>query len=319
MFFFVTAMLVAWEYKYHAVLVCVSLLLVFEALVSPRPFLVPWTVPVGWFVLQGVMMLLAGYVTATLVSVQRAQRSALAEAYQQQAAANQRLQQYAATLEELAISRERNRLARELHDTLAHSLSAVTIQLEAVRSLVGHEPRPGARYPRTGRRDGPHRAWPRPGGRSRHCGLLRWMTWGWCWPCKSSPSWRRNARARGSSCSCPSTSLKYLPPGVEQGVYRIVQETLENIVRHACAHSILVRLAETESEMRLTVEDDGLGIDEKVLQTTGERDGRLGIRGMQERAHMIGGHLEIGGLAGQGTHVQLTVPLGRQDGSGPDL
>ena len=85
---------------------------VYEALVSTWPANVPWTVPVGWLVLQGVMMLLVGYVTATLASVQREQRSALAEAYERQAAANERLQQYAATLEELTISRERNRLAR---------------------------------------------------------------------------------------------------------------------------------------------------------------------------------------------------------------
>ena len=100
----------------------------------------PWTVPAGFLVLQAVMMLLAGSVTATLATVQAAQRAALSEAYQRQAAANARLQQYAATLEELATSRERNRLARELHDTLAHSLSAVTVQLEAVRSLWARHP-----------------------------------------------------------------------------------------------------------------------------------------------------------------------------------
>ena len=140
MFFFVTVLLIAWEYQYRYVFAYVFGLTIYQALVSPWPTHVPWTVPVGWLVLQGVMMLLAGYVTATLVSVQREQRTALAEAYAQQAEANEQLQQYATTLEELSISRERNRLARELHDTLAHSLSALTVQLEAVSALWSTRP-----------------------------------------------------------------------------------------------------------------------------------------------------------------------------------
>ncbi len=140
MFFFVSAMLVAWEYKYRYLYVFVFALTVYQTLVSPWSDNIPWTVPAGFLVLQAVMMVLAGSVTATLATVQAAQRTALSEAYQKQADANQRLQQYAATLEELAISRERNRLARELHDTLAHSLSAVTVQLEAVRSLWPKRP-----------------------------------------------------------------------------------------------------------------------------------------------------------------------------------
>ena len=70
----------------------------------------------GFLVLQAVMMLLIGIRgAATMATVQAAQRDALVEAYQRQAADNERLQQYAATLEELATTRERNRLARELH------------------------------------------------------------------------------------------------------------------------------------------------------------------------------------------------------------
>ena len=140
MFFFVTAVLVAWEYKYRYLYVYVLLLTLYQTLVSPWPKNVPWTVPGGFLVLQAVMMLLVGSVVATMATVQAAQRAALAEAYQRQAADNERLQQYASTLEELAITRERNRLARELHDTLAHSLSAVTVQLEAVRSLWDKQP-----------------------------------------------------------------------------------------------------------------------------------------------------------------------------------
>ena len=74
------------------------------------------------------LLLPVALAVAWLVAAQRAQREALAQA-------NARLVQYAATLEELAVSRERNRLARELHDTLAHGLTAVAVQLEAVNAL----------------------------------------------------------------------------------------------------------------------------------------------------------------------------------------
>ena len=86
---------------------------------------------------QALMRIALLYLVPFIVSV-------LAERERQQHAqletAHQRLRRYTATIEQLAISRERNRLARDLHDTLAHSLSALTVQLEALRSLLIHDP-----------------------------------------------------------------------------------------------------------------------------------------------------------------------------------
>jgi hypothetical protein len=131
-FFFVMLVLIAWQYPFRYVLAYILGLSLYQAYLSSSVTDMPLTVDVGLLVLQAAMMLIIGYITATLVSVQRAQRRALARAYEQQSAANESLQLYAATLEELTISRERNRLARELHDTLAHSLSAVAVQLPSV-------------------------------------------------------------------------------------------------------------------------------------------------------------------------------------------
>jgi two-component system sensor histidine kinase DegS len=113
---------------------------------------------------------------------------------------------------------------------------------------------------------------------------------------------------------CPSQ-------GVEQGVYRIAQETLENVIRHAGASTIRVRLEQTGTEMTLIVEDDGQGVDLEALEAPGaDADDRFGIRGMKERAALIGGQLEISSQTGQGTSVRLTVPVeGQEDGSCPDL
>jgi signal transduction histidine kinase len=105
---------------------------------------------------------------------------------------------------------------------------------------------------------------------------------------------------------------------VEQGVYRIAQETLENVVRHAAPSTIGVELREGSDGLALRIEDDGEGMDARVLEEAG--DGRLGIRGMQERAAWIGGKLEITSAAGSGTSIALTVPLERtSDDPCPDL
>jgi signal transduction histidine kinase len=320
MFFFVTAMLIAWEYQHRYVFVYVFALSVFEALVSPWPANVIWTVPVGWLVLQGVMMLLVGHVTATLVSVQREQRSALARAYQRQAAANEQLQQYAATFEELAISGERNRLARELHDTLAHSLSAAAVQLEAVRSLWSTQPDRARRIldqaddtVRTGLAEARRALQALRASPLQDLGLILAVR-----DLAESAAQRSGAELE---LHLPDELQEYPSLSVEQGVYRIAQEALENVVRHACARSLHVRLEETEGEIRLTVEDDGLGIHvEAVPPPRDEAGDHLGIRGMRERAHLIGGQLEISSPAGQGTRVRLIVHFTRKaDGASLDL
>jgi signal transduction histidine kinase len=113
---------------------------------------------------------------------------------------------------------------------------------------------------------------------------------------------------------CPS-------PIVEQGIYRIAQETLENIIRHAGARTIRVCVEQTGTEISLIIDDDGQGVNLEALEApTSDADDRFGIRGMKERAALIGGRLEISSQAGQGTSVRLTAPVeGQEDDSGPHL
>ncbi len=307
MFFFVSALLVAWEYKYRYLYAYVFLLTLYQTLVSPWPGNIPWTVPGGFLVLQAVMMLLAGSVVATMATVQAAQRAALAEAYQRQAADNERLQQYAATLEELAITRERNRLARELHDTLAHSLSAVTVQLEAVRSLWIKQPQKAQALleqadatARTGLAEARRALQALRASPLEDLGLALALQ-----ELAQTAAARTGARLE---LRVPDALEGCLPKTVEQGIYRIAQETLENVVRHAGAATIGVELQEN-GELRLSVRDDGQGIETGSVEEAAE--GRLGIKGMHERAALIGGTLEITSAAGAGTRVVLTVPLER--------
>jgi len=104
--------------------------------------------------------------------------------------------------------------------------------------------------------------------------------------------------------------LGSVSPAIEQGVYRIAQETMENIVRHAQASRISLRLEQEGDTLLLTVQDDGRGIEPGVLERGGDGVGdQLGLRGVRERADLIGGRLEIDSQPGEGTTVLLVVPL----------
>lgn len=308
-FFFVMLVLIAWQYPFRYVLAYVLGLTLYQAWLTSPMTDMPLSVDAGWLVLQGAMMLLVGYVIVQLVSLQREQRVALARANEQQAAANRRLQRYADTLEELAVSRERNRLARELHDTLAHSLSAVTVQLEAVRSLWHLDP--DAALALLDRADETARS-----GLTEARRALQAL--------RASPlqdlglalalrELAQQATQRAGATlqvRAPERIAASLSPTVEQEVYRIAQETLENVVRHADATSVLLKLEQSAGSLALTIEDNGRGIDTgviKVSEAGGEN--RVGIRGMKERAALIGAELEITTEAGQGTRVHLTIPL----------
>jgi signal transduction histidine kinase len=269
----------------------------------------PSSVGVSWLILEAAMMLLVGYVIVQLVSIQREQRTALARAYEQQAAANTRLQRYAATLEELAISRERNRLARELHDTLAHSLSAITVQLEAVRSLWPLDPDAARdlldKADETARR-----------GLTEARRALRALRASPLQDIGLAPALRELAISAAERTGAtlelhvPEQLGDDLPLAVEQGVYRIAQETLENVIRHAEPHQIVVRLDRNAGRLTFIVEDDGRGIDLTDSQASGDdRQDQFGLRGIKERATMIGGHLQITSRAGEGTKVELVIPL----------
>jgi signal transduction histidine kinase len=87
-------------------------------------------------------------------------------------------------------------------------------------------------------------------------------------------------------------------------IFRIFQETLTNITRHAEATQVDVRLAMEGGDIVLEVRDNGRGISEEQLSTSRS----LGILGMRERALLLGGELTIRGVAGQGTIVSVVIP-----------
>jgi signal transduction histidine kinase len=96
-----------------------------------------------------------------------------------------------------------------------------------------------------------------------------------------------------------------LPADVETTLYRVVQESLTNIVKHANAHNVSVSLARRGSAVAAVIEDDGAGFDQRAV-----REDAVGLLGMRERLALLDGRLEVESRAGAGTTIVAEVPLG---------
>ena len=98
-----------------------------------------------------------------------------------------------------------------------------------------------------------------------------------------------------------------LPGHVEVALYRIAQEALQNVIKHAAASAVLIRLGPSEDGVRLVVTDDGQGFDEESLAGAEDRHS-YGLVGIRERAELIGASLTITSRPGTGTSVEVVVP-----------
>jgi signal transduction histidine kinase len=98
-----------------------------------------------------------------------------------------------------------------------------------------------------------------------------------------------------------------LPPTVENTVYRVVQEALTNVHRHAGATRVGIIIERRFEELRVVVEDDGCGFDGAHVPADGGR--HTGLRGMAERASLVAGSLEVESLPGRGTTLYLAIPV----------
>jgi len=114
------------------------------------------------------------------------------------------------------------------------------------------------------------------------------------------------AQATSARCSIPVSlncpdQLPVLPMDVEQSVYRITQEGLENVVRHANASRAEVNVEVMADRLELTIHDDGVGF----VPGQASNDEKFGLRGLQERAASIGGKLLVDSQPGSGTLVRF--------------
>ncbi|MFA4928696.1 MAG: sensor histidine kinase, partial [Patulibacter sp.] len=257
--------------------------------------------------LTTVLAYVAGLIAATFGGLNRHQSVARAEQTELLLAETQRSREE--QLRAAALG-ERTRIAREIHDVLAHALSGLAIQIEATRALVERD---AERAQIVERLTAAH-ALAREGldETRRAVGALR----GDAPPLE--PALRRLLDEHRAAAPGPAASLVVddavpdeVPASQVVALVRTAQEALTNARKHAPGAAVAVRLdvdGDPGSGLRLTVEDDGTGsaAGRTELAVSG---GGYGLRGMRERAEILGGRLTAGPRAdGPGWRVMLTVP-----------
>jgi len=217
--------------------------------------------------------------------------------------ANRQLLELAATAEDLALSRERNRMARELHDTLAHALTGLIIQLDTMDAYWDEDP--GIARDLLGQAVGTARFGLDETRRAlvalrasplEDVGLLL-----------AVKDLAESAAQWGGFklyLRLPQ-HLPQLSDAMEQCIYRVAQEATANVVYHAKARHLDLWLSQTNGHIFLHVRDDGVGFDPADVS----HPGHYGIPGMVERARMAGGSLTVRTEPGQGAEICLDLPI----------
>jgi len=305
-FFLVSFLLVAWQYKWPYMLLVIlgitglNLGIIWSFLSSgPSPFRGAdngsfYLGALSATLIQAVVFLAVGFSISFLINRLRRQQESLE-------AANKQLTHYASTLEHLATSQERNRLAREMHDTLAHTLSGLSVQLETIKAYWEVD-------------SSAARSILDKSLASAHSGLEE--TRRALKSLRASPlddlglGGAISALAKDTAARANLTldlsiaeKLPALSPDVEQAIYRVAQEAIINIVNHAQAKNIYVRLELNDDKVKLTVHDNGIGFNPEK----NNKSAHFGLTGIKERAQLIGGELVIQSQPGNGTTIQLTV------------
>ena len=204
----------------------------------------------------------------------------------------------------LAALEERNRIAREIHDTLAQGLAAIALHLEAAQALG--EIRPEAVPPAIAA--ALHLARTNLDEARRSVLELRAAPLAG----RTLPeALRVLAHDFTTATGLPvhtlfDPNIRRLPPAVETGLYRIAQEALTNVRKHAGPAVVTLTLAHTAAGLSLTVEDTGAGFDPAGVQPTAT--GGFGLTGMRERAHLLGGRLDVSSTPGAGTCLSVLIP-----------
>ncbi len=213
----------------------------------------------------------------------------------------------------LGAADERNRLAREIHDTLAQGLSAIALQLETADALLEAGASRDKIVPVIAEALSLTRASLEEARRSvldLRSAPLQGRTLA-----EALAALADDKRVTEGTLRVPlqvplqmkvfiKGKSRALPVRVETGLYRVAQEAVTNIIKHADARYATLQLLLLPDRVCLTIEDDGRGFD-----TSDIREGRYGLIGMNERAKLMGGSLSVQSSPGAGTHLEVVVPI----------
>jgi signal transduction histidine kinase len=229
-----------------------------------------------------------------IAASEREARAGLAEA-------NRLLRENAAQVEELAVTRERNRLAREIHDSLGHYLTVVNVQIGAAQAMFGQDSKRALDHlakAQTLTQEGLTEV-------RRSVAALRAS------PTESRPLAEALGKlvdhwnATGLSATLTVIGkLRRLTPQADLTFYRAAQEALTNVSKHASATTVHLSLNYVNPEsVLLAVQDDGIGANNPDELATG-----FGLLGVRERAQLLGGEVRINTQPGNGFRLEVELP-----------
>jgi signal transduction histidine kinase len=278
------------------VIVCAAILI---SVVTVMGFLENW--PAG--IWQSSLGLLGGIIFVVLftqiaVREQKA-RTEVERLATELSQANQKLREYAAQVEELATTQERNRLAREIHDSLGHYLTVINVQLEAAKAVLTHDATralDALTKAQSLARDGLAEV-------RRSVATLRSSPLDNLSLPEAVTALMDECRAAGIAAELTvKNDPRPLAPPIKLTLYRAAQEGLTNVRKHAQASQIKVTLDySSEQIIRLVIQDNGLGT--KEITDTG-----FGLLGIRERVHLLDGQVDTHAEPNQGFTLKVEVP-----------
>jgi signal transduction histidine kinase len=294
---FIGLILVAWHYSLVAMLLFsiglnlfeLSIVLAYAGLSDPNQITTFYFI----IIIRTVCFIVVGVFINQLITYLRTQQESLK-------LANKQLVHYASTLENLTVSRERNRMSRELHDTVVHTLSGLSVQLETTKAYLDVDPGTARNLvdqslvtTRSGLEETRRALKALRASPLEDLGLIIGIK-----------KLIEATAERGKlllDVSLPEKEF-FLSPDVEQCIYRITQEALENVIHHANAQHLAVKLV-VNDEIFLEIRDDGIGFNPEI----GLPSGHFGLKGIQERARLVGGTLTVDSKPSSGTTIRLAI------------
>ena len=203
---------------------------------------------------------------------------------------------------DIAVLEERNRMAREIHDTLAQGFTGIVLQLEAAEQALDEDVTRAQEHldrarslARESLNEARRSVWALRAQRLEQHTLL------------STLRWQLDNFTRDSGVLADfniSGKEMNLSSAVEDALLRICQEALTNIRKHANASHIKVKLFYDETKVGLVIEDNGIGFDAEIPNTD-----RFGLISMYERVKLLGGSIDISSQKGKGTRIKVTIPV----------
>ena len=242
-------------------------------------------------ILFGLCLIMVLLLTNALVT-ERESREKLIEA-------NDQLRNYALRVESLAMEQERNRIAREIHDSLGHSLTALNLQIEGALKLATVRPEKSQEFLKEAKRLGSTALQ----DVRQSVAAMRVN------PLKDKPleeaiaTLTQNFHRTTQINPTVHIQMDTDPPlEISTTLYRIVQESLTNIFKHAEATTVDIHLESNPSGLSLTVQDNGKGFDRAASQRSG-----FGLQGMEERILALKGSLQIYSEPGKGCQIHVRL------------